>query len=104
MFEWLQLVWIVCIFFQTILFCFADSRVIEEKKRIELSPEDSSSFINKLLFFWLNELPKKGAKKDLCEGDLYHLNFDQQSKIIFSLWEYYWKPTIKSFFVFLIIN
>lgn len=96
--EWTQLVWIVGIFVQSILFCFADSRLLEEKKRLEFSPEDSSSFINKLLFWWLNELPKRGTKKDLEVDDLFELNLDQQSKILFPLWEHYWKPTIKSFF------
>lgn len=91
-----QLVWIVGVFVQTFIFCIADSRQLEEKERFEISPKDSASFINDLLFWWINALIKTGANKNLEMEDLFELSYEQRSQILFPIWEHYWLPTTKS--------
>lgn len=94
--KWAEIIWIVLIIAQTILFSFADVRHLEDQVKLEASPEDSVSFINQQFYWWLNLLLKIGSKKDLEMDDLYELNYDFKAEILVPLWEYYWNPTIKS--------
>lgn len=97
-FTWAEIIWVTFVFIQSILFCFSDIRHLEDKAKFEKSPEDSASFLNRQLYWWLNILPKIGSKKDLELEDLFELSYGSRAKILVPLWEKYWIPTIESFF------
>lgn len=88
-------IWALGVFAQSILFCFADKRSINDHVRFERSPEDASSFVNRSVFWWFNTLPFRGAKQDLVVEDLFPLNHDLSSAVLVKLWERYWKPSIE---------
>lgn len=89
------LIWFILITVQTFLFCFADSQNFEETGNLNISPENNSSFINRLVLWWLNSILRLGATRDIEFEDLYELNYGSTSAFLVPLWENYWKPTMQ---------
>lgn len=95
---WIEVLWVIFVFIQLILFSFADARCSEDKKKFEETPENSASFLNRQLYWWMNKLFKIGSKKNIETKDLFKLNYGFKAKVLVLLWERYWTPTIKGCF------
>uniref|UniRef100_A0A915EUJ8 ABC transmembrane type-1 domain-containing protein n=1 Tax=Ditylenchus dipsaci TaxID=166011 RepID=A0A915EUJ8_9BILA len=91
------LTWFLGVTAQSLLFCFADKRTEEEIFKSKNSPELDSSFLSRLVLWWFNELPVRGAKQDLVVDDLFELNHGSSSEHLVPLWEHYWIPTIEKY-------
>lgn len=91
-----SLLWFAGLLAETMILSFADKRPDAELlKSPNQSPELHCSFLNRLLLWWLNPLPRLGARKSLVVDDLFHLNHRSTSDHLVPLWEHYWVPTIK---------
>lgn len=97
-FSIMNVVWILGVLAQSILFAFADFHDLEDQLRYEMSEEDSSSFLNRQLYYWFSQLTAVGYKKGLVIDDLFQLNYGMRSDFLISIWEQYWIPTIESLF------
>jgi hypothetical protein len=91
-----SVVWFIGVLAETMLLAFADRQDPEERaKSPESNPELHCSFLNRLLLWWFNPLPRLGAHKSLEIDDLFELNHRGSSDYLVPLWERYWTPTIK---------
>jgi hypothetical protein len=89
-------VWFVGLLAETVILSFADRRSEEElQKSPNQSPELHCSFLNRLLLWWFNPVPRLGASRSLEIDDLFHLNHRSSSDYLVPLWEHYWGPTIR---------
>jgi len=94
-----SVVWFVGVLAETVLLSFADKREWrdseEQAKSLDHSPELHCSFLNRLILWWFNPLPRLGARRSLEIDDLFQLNHRSTSDYLVPLWERYWTPTIK---------
>ncbi|KAL3994563.1 ABC transporter transmembrane region family protein [Acanthocheilonema viteae] len=93
-------VWYPLIIIQTLLLCFADCRepfLIEARKKLNLSPELDSSFLNRLLFWWFTKIQLLGTRKTLVIDDLYQLNDGSTAAYLSAKWEKLWTPAIENY-------
>lgn len=97
-------VYFAALLLQSFLLCFADCRdeisqmvsSSTEKMVKKLSKELNSSFVNRLVMWWFNEVPWKGSKKSLEVEDLFPLNEGCTSEYLSALWDRYWDPAMNS--------
>ncbi|WKX94652.1 hypothetical protein Q1695_011711 [Nippostrongylus brasiliensis] len=89
------LLWYSALIVYVFLMCFADPRTKSEKLRG--SVEIDSSFFNRLLLWWYNPIPLKGAKKDLEPEDLFDLNEGSTTVFLRKLWESHWDPRMAAY-------
>uniref|UniRef100_A0A915IQW8 Uncharacterized protein n=1 Tax=Romanomermis culicivorax TaxID=13658 RepID=A0A915IQW8_ROMCU len=83
------------ILIQIFLFAFADNPAdYEDVERTEkLScPENASSFLNKVTFWWFTSMCIAGWKRPLILSDLFNLNAEDRSVRLVELWNHRWKP------------
>ncbi|CAD6187004.1 unnamed protein product [Caenorhabditis auriculariae] len=83
--------WYGALFVYCFALCFADPRR-RGKGETAQSPELDSSFLNRLTLWWFNEIPWKGAKRDLEPEDVFDLNEGSKTKHLCDLWEQFWEP------------
>ncbi|XKL66881.1 hypothetical protein PGB90_010301 [Kerria lacca] len=79
-----------------ILNFFADyqPRFATYPKLKNVSPENESSFVSKILFIWFDRLIWKGYKKPLENDDLWNLDHDNTSASIVPKFEKSWNATL----------
>ncbi|VDK67605.1 unnamed protein product [Litomosoides sigmodontis] len=93
-------VWYPLVIIETLLFSFADLRepfLIEARKRLNLSPELDSSFLNRLLLWWFTSVQLLGARKTLVVDDLYQLNDGNTAAYLSAKWEKLWDFAIEDY-------
>jgi len=91
----ISVVWFIGLLLETVLLSFADRRDPEwQAKSPDHSPELHCSFLNRLVLWWFNPLPRLGARRSLEIDDLFQLNHRSTSDYLVPLWERYWTPTI----------
>ncbi|XP_072401337.1 multidrug resistance-associated protein 1 isoform X3 [Diabrotica undecimpunctata] len=80
-----------------LLNCFADKAPLERKypQSKNPSPEESASFLSRLLFAWFDPLAWKGFKKPLETKDLWDINVEDSSRELVPVFEKYWSQTLK---------
>ncbi|KAI2474349.1 ATP binding cassette (ABC) transporter subfamily C member, partial [Diabrotica virgifera virgifera] len=59
------------------------------------SPEESASFLSRLLFAWFDPLAWKGFRKPLETKDLWDINVEDSSRELVPVFEKYWSQTLK---------
>jgi len=74
-----------------ILHCFAEQTIQEMNK----SPEDYSSFINRLFFSWYNPVIMLGHRKPLTTDDVWELNKNDQSRYVGKMFKFFWNKEVK---------
>ncbi|CAG2256912.1 ABCC1 [Mytilus edulis] len=54
-------------------------------------PEERSSFLSRLIFWWFNSMVIQGYKRDIKRENLWSLNHEDNSSSVFPRFEKYWK-------------
>ncbi|XP_063443624.1 multidrug resistance-associated protein 1-like isoform X2 [Mytilus trossulus] len=54
-------------------------------------PEERSSFLSRLIFWWFNSMVVQGYKRDIKRENLWSLNHDDNTSSVFPRFEKYWK-------------
>ncbi|GIY40685.1 multidrug resistance-associated protein 1 [Caerostris darwini] len=77
-----------------ILNCFADLRVKPSQIPKRQSPEEGSSFISFLTFWWFNPMAFLGYKKPLSAEDMWELGDENKSETLQAEFDKYWRPLV----------
>jgi hypothetical protein len=75
-----------------LLNCFADVRRKQSSllQSQNVSPESSSSFLNKMFFYWFIEFAWRTHKKAIKEDEVWDLNGEQKSeRLLEDFYEYF---------------
>lgn len=59
------------------------------------SPEESSSFLSLITYFWFDTMAWKGYKKPLEASDLWDLNARDKSKSVVPRFDKHWENSLK---------
>ncbi|XP_057660508.1 multidrug resistance-associated protein 1 isoform X6 [Diorhabda carinulata] len=80
-----------------LLNCFADSPPLERKypQSQNPCPEESASFLSRLLFSWFDPLAWKGFRKPLETSDLWDINVQDSSRELVPVFEKCWQQTLR---------
>lgn len=95
-----HLIWWPICFIQLVLHCFADSPSVSYRTLNERgvpSPEMFSSFINRLIMWWFNDICRKGMEKPIEPKDLYALNDDDCSAVLVPKWMKLWEKKVAEY-------
>lgn len=86
---------------QTLVHCWADWRSeLDRPKPVDgqkINPELESSFLNRTLLWWFNELPGLGSKIDLTQKDLFDLTKESKADYLVTLFYSYWTPKMEKY-------
>lgn len=58
-------------------------------------PEESSSFLSRLLFSWFDALAWQGFRKPLETTDLWDMKHEDTAKVVVPLFDKYWQKSLK---------
>ena len=59
------------------------------------NPEQSASFLSRILFLWIQDLMKKGYRAPLLESDVFPCHPNLRSRLVTDLAKYYWRVELK---------
>ncbi|CAP21784.1 Protein CBG00494 [Caenorhabditis briggsae] len=71
---------------ETALLSKSTKRLGENEEKSKLTPEEKSSFVSRIFFWWLNPLIKSGAKNPLTNENLHNLNQNATSEWLYTRW------------------
>lgn len=86
------------VIFSFLLTCFGDKEPLETKypRTKKDCPENSSSFLSRIVYQWFDRMAWNGYRKPLEEGDLWDLRAEDTSKEIMPKFAKHWNNTVRS--------
>merc|ERR1719354_1403421 len=90
-----EIIFFICYFCSiscmVVLHCFAEQTILGKNQ----SPEEYSSFVNRLFFWWYNPVIMLGHRKPLTTNDVWEVNKNDRSRNVGKMYKLFWDREIK---------